>query len=158
MFDVQHKVQSSTQELSRQSPSSRAHGHGSPPRQILPTSSCLLVFNNLNPSFPITTMGVIRSLINVTALGGAGSLAGWTFWTRNSNFVPLAAADPIFSLPAYAKNNPNRNPTTQDLCVRKVTLSKIKPQLLEKDGKLVEAFCAGVWGGLGELFLTLRRT
>lgn len=30
-------------------------------------------------------------------------------------------------------------------------LSKIKPSLLEKaeEGKLVEAFCAGVWGGLG---------
>jgi hypothetical protein len=101
-------------------------------------------------------MGVIRSLINVTALGGAGTLAGWTFWTRNSKFVPLSATDPIFSLPAYAKNNPNRNPATQDLCVRKVPLSKIKPQLLENDGKLVEAFCAGVWGGLGERFF-LRR-
>jgi len=94
-------------------------------------------------------MGVIRSLINVTALGGAGTLAGWTFWTRNSRFVPLSPTDPIFASAAYARNNPNRNPATQDLCVRKVPLSKIKPQLLEKDGKLVEAFCAGVWGGLG---------
>lgn len=94
-------------------------------------------------------MGVIRSLINVTALGGAGSLAGWTFWTRNSRFVPISSTDPIFSSVAYARNNPNRNPATQDLCVRKVPLSKIKPQLLEKEGKLVEAFCAGVWGGLG---------
>ncbi len=32
-------------------------------------------------------------------------------------------------------------------------LGKIKPYLLEKEGegKLVEAFCAGVWSGLGEL-------
>lgn len=47
------------------------------------------------------------------------------------------------------RQNPNRNPATQDLCQRKVPLSKIKPHLLEKEGKLVEAFCAGVWGGLG---------
>jgi len=37
--------------------------------------------------------------------------------------------------------------------VRKVELAKIKPQLLEKEGegRLVEAFCAGVWGGIGML-------
>lgn len=97
-------------------------------------------------------MGVIRNLFNITALGGVGSYAGWTIWTRNSRFVPLSPTDPIFSLAAYAQNNPNRNPATQDLCVRRVPLSKIKPQLLEKEGKLVEAFCAGVWGGLGKSF------
>jgi len=98
-------------------------------------------------------MGIIRTLINTAALGGAGTLAGWTVWTRNSRFVPLSATDPIFSSAAYFQNNPNRNPATQDLCVRKVPLSKIKPQLLEKDGKLVEAFCAGVWGGLGMFYV-----
>jgi hypothetical protein len=67
--------------------------------------------------------------------------------------VPLSPSDPIFTSAAYLRNNPNRNPATQDLCVRKVPLSKIKPQLLEKEGKLTEAFCAGVWGGLGRLFL-----
>ena len=38
--------------------------------------------------------------------------------------------------------------------MRKVPLAQIKPQLLEKEGegKLVEAFCAGVWGGIGMLF------
>ena len=33
--------------------------------------------------------------------------------------------------------------------MRRVPLSQIKPELLEKDGKLAEAFCAGVWSGLG---------
>ena len=40
--------------------------------------------------------------------------------------------------------------------MRKVPLSKIKPQLLEKEGRLTEAFCAGVvshpWGANGSLF------
>jgi hypothetical protein len=64
----------------------------------------------------------------------------------------MHCTDPIFSSTAYKpykRNDPNRNPATQDLCVTKVPLSKIKPQLLEKEGKLVEAFCAGVWGGSG---------
>ncbi len=71
------------------------------------------------------------------------------FWTRNSKFVPISSSDPIFSSVAYSQYNPNRNPATQDVCVRKVPLTKIKPQLLEKEGRLTEAFCAGIWSGLG---------
>ncbi|KAG4411723.1 hypothetical protein IFR04_015134 [Cadophora malorum] len=94
-------------------------------------------------------MGVIRTLLNTAVLGGAGSAGAFAFWTRNSKFIPITPNDPIFSSAAYKTNNPNLNPATQDLCIRKVPLSKIKPQLLEKEGKLVEAFCAGVWGGYG---------
>lgn len=36
-----------------------------------------------------------------------------------------------------------------DLCVKRVPLTQIKPEYLEKEGKLVEKFCAGVWSGLG---------
>ena len=102
----------------------------------------------------IHTMGIIRTFLNTAILGGAGAAGGFAFWTRNSKFVPISPADAIFSSPAYLRNNPNKNPATQDLCVRKVPLSKIKPQLLEKEGKLTEAFCAGVWGGLGKFSLS----
>lgn len=96
-------------------------------------------------------MGLIRKTLSTILLSGACGAGGFAFWTRNSKFVPLAADDPIFSSTAYQRNNPNKNPATQDLCIKKVPLSKIKPQLLEKEGegKLVEAFCAGVWGGIG---------
>ena len=94
-------------------------------------------------------MGFIRTVLSTTVLGIAGGAGGWAFWTRNSKFIPLSAHDPIFSSATYLRNNPNRNPATQDLCVRKVPLSEIKPRLLEKEGRLTEAFCAGVWGGLG---------
>jgi hypothetical protein len=94
-------------------------------------------------------MGVVRKLVKVSAFGGFTSVVFWTYWTRKSKFVPISATDPIFSSAAYARNNPNRNPATQDLCVRKVPLHMIKPQLLEKEGKLAEAFCASVWSGLG---------
>ncbi|CZT50108.1 uncharacterized protein RSE6_11039 [Rhynchosporium secalis] len=94
-------------------------------------------------------MGVLRSAFKITALSSVVAGGAFGAWTIRSKFVPFNANDPILSTTAYKTNNPNRNPATQDLCVRKVPLSKIKPQLLEKDGKLVEAFCAGVWSGYG---------
>ena len=94
-------------------------------------------------------MGLIKGFLKLTVLGGAGAGGAFALWTRDSKFVPVTTSEPIFSSAAYLRNNPNRNPATHDLCVRKVPLSQIKPQLLEKEGKLVEAFCAGVWGGLG---------
>lgn len=103
-------------------------------------------------------MGLIRKTLNTVLLGTAGSLGGFAIWTRNSKFVPFPADDAIFSSAAYIRNNPNKNPQTKDICVRKVPLSSIKPQLLEKEGKLVEAFCAGVWGGIGMLcFVCVER-
>ncbi len=97
-------------------------------------------------------MPILRTLLSTALWGSAGSAGAFAFWTRNSKFVPLSPADAIFSSPAYIRNNPNKNPATQDLCVRKVKLADLKPNLLEKadEGRLVEAFCAGVWGGLGE--------
>jgi hypothetical protein len=76
--------------------------------------------------------------------------------TRNDVFEPMDANDPIFSSPFFQKFNPERNPTLHDLCVRRMPLDKINPSLLEKKGKLVEAFCAGVWGGMGKLWRLSR--
>ncbi|KAI5208979.1 hypothetical protein E4T39_00938 [Aureobasidium subglaciale] len=94
-------------------------------------------------------MGVIKSLSKVAAYGTVAGVGGWAVWTRKSHFIPLSPNDYIFNTTFFARNNPERNPTTSDLCVRKVPLSQIKPEYLEKEGKLVEKFCAGVWGGLG---------
>ena len=96
-------------------------------------------------------MGLARSIFRVGAYGTLGTTAALFYVMRDSTFVPLSPQDPIFSSATYLRNNPNRNPEVKDLCVRAVPLGKIKPQLLEKEGKLVEAFCAGVWGGLGRL-------
>ena len=101
-------------------------------------------------------MGLIRKTFSALLLSSAGGAGGFAFWTRNSRFVPISPDDPIFSSAAYLRNNPNKNPQTKDLCVRRVPLGSIKPQLLEKEseGKLVEAFCAGVWGGLGSFYIS----
>lgn len=94
-------------------------------------------------------MGLIRGLFKTATIGGTAAV-GTFFWaTRNDTFVPLAPSDPIFHSASFNKYNPSKNPTTHDLYIRKVPLSQINPSLLEKKGKLVEAFCAGVWGGWG---------
>ena len=96
-------------------------------------------------------MGIFKTLIQTTLVGGAATTGAFFVGVRNSKFVPLSASDPIWSSAAFNKFNPEKNPTTNDLCVRKVPLNQLKPQLLEKEGRLVEGFCAGVWGGLGKL-------
>lgn len=80
---------------------------------------------------------------------------GWfSVWTKHSKFIDLSpATDTTFQSAFYRRYNPSSNPTTHDLCVRKIPLFKLKPELVEdaaKGGtKLVEGFCAGVWGSFG---------
>lgn len=61
----------------------------------------------------------------------------------------MQPTDYLFNHTLYARYNPENNPTTADVCVRRVPLDKIKPEYLEKEGKLAERFCAGVWSGFG---------
>jgi hypothetical protein len=99
-------------------------------------------------------MGFISKLFKVTAVGGTTAAGSYVYATRKSRFVPLdLSSDPITSSPYYLKYNPNRNPATHDLCVRSVPLENIRSDLLEKDGSLVQSFCAGLWGGAGTLVL-----
>ncbi|PKS05086.1 hypothetical protein jhhlp_008453 [Lomentospora prolificans] len=75
-------------------------------------------------------------------------------WTRNCTFVPFGPeTDPLFKHQILKQINPYNKPVSSDSCVRTIPYSKIKPALLEdaqKGGaKLMEAFCAGMWGGYG---------
>ena len=96
-------------------------------------------------------MGLISRVLKVSAAGTAASIGVFFGATRNDKFVPMDTTDSIFSSPFFKKFNPENNPSLHDLCVRRVPLEKINPSLLEKKGKLVEAFCAGIWGGMGKL-------
>ncbi|PGH03435.1 hypothetical protein AJ80_08683 [Polytolypa hystricis UAMH7299] len=97
-------------------------------------------------------MGLIRSLFKSSVLAGGAGVGAFWYFTRDSKFVPLSPSDYLFQSSYYRKCNPDSNPAISDLCVKTVPLSKIKPHLLEKEGKLVEAFCASVYGGLGYAF------
>ena len=96
-------------------------------------------------------MGILRTTTTVLGWGSLATVGTFVAMTRKSKFVPVATTDEIFSNVFYLRNNPEKNPSLHDLCVRRVPLAQIRPDLLEKDGKLVEAFCAGVWSGLGKL-------
>ena len=104
----------------------------------------------LAPSQYQLRMGIFRKTLKLTTIGATATLGSFFYATRNCSFVPVdPATDPIFSWKPFRKLNPSRNPTVHDLCVRRVPLSEINPALLEKKGRLVEAFCAGVWSGWG---------
>jgi hypothetical protein len=102
-----------------------------------------------------TTMGLVKRFLRLSTVGGAASVGAFFWATRNDTFVPLPPSDHLFHSSIFHSLNPSRNPTTHDLCIRKVPLSDINPTLLEKKGKLVEAFCAGVWGGWGMLHVSM---
>jgi len=97
-------------------------------------------------------MGVIRTFLAFTGYSTIGAAGTWAFWTRGSKFVPVPANDYLLGSTWFARYNPDNNTPLVDICVRKVPLSQIKPEYLEKEGKLAEKFCAGVWGGLGYAF------
>lgn len=92
-------------------------------------------------------MGFVRSTV-FTGLLGTTTVAAYLA-ARNPVIAPLPHGDPVYSTSVYKKYNPSRNPATQDVCIRRLPLSSIRPELLQKDGALALEFCRGLWGGLG---------
>lgn len=93
-------------------------------------------------------MGFRRTTI-VTGLLGTSTVAAYLA-SRNPVISPLAPSDPIYSSSLYKKANPSRNPATQDVCIKRLPMSSIRPELLQKDGPLALEFCRGLWSGYGE--------
>ncbi|KAJ0415151.1 hypothetical protein BJY00DRAFT_268035 [Aspergillus carlsbadensis] len=91
----------------------------------------------------------VQAALKVAVSGTAASLGAFFFATRKNVFEPLEPTDAIFQHRLLRELNPSRNPTMHDVCVRRVPISEVRPELLSKEGALVEAFCAGVWSGWG---------
>lgn len=92
-------------------------------------------------------MGIIKRTIYTTVLTGTafvGYVAGST-----SIICPLPRDDPLLSSSIYKRHNPLNNPATQDVCIKRIPLSKVRPELLDKEGDLVVEFCRGIWAGWG---------
>jgi hypothetical protein len=97
---------------------------------------------------------LVSKLLQGSAITTSASIAAFVVWTKHCEFDDISpATDPIFQSAFYKKYNPSSNPTTHDLCIRKIPIFKLRQDLVEdaeKGGtKMVEAFCAGVWGGFG---------
>ncbi len=92
-------------------------------------------------------MGLIRKTIFAGTLAGAGFVG---YLGASSTIIsPLSRDDSVFKLKSYKKLNIHNNGATQDICVKRIPLNKVKPELLQKEGDLVQEFCRGVWGGWG---------
>lgn len=94
-------------------------------------------------------MSIIRRLAAFAGYGTLGATGGWFWYSRQSKLTPLSTNDYLFHSTQFARLNPDQHPAMSDICVREVPLKKIKSEYLDKDGKLVEEFCAGTFGGIG---------
>jgi hypothetical protein len=95
-------------------------------------------------------MGIFRKTLltgTLTAAVTVGYLGQSTTLVR-----PLPPRDPIFRSKPFKRFNIHKNPLTQDVCLKRVPLDKVRPELLEpgKEADLVLEFCRGVWSGLGK--------
>ena len=93
-------------------------------------------------------MGIIRKTIFASLLGT--STAAAYLAAKNPVISPLPPNDAIWSSSVYKRHNPSRNPATQDVCIRRIPIDKIRPELLQNNGDLTVEFCRGVWSGVGE--------
>ncbi|KAF4974203.1 hypothetical protein FZEAL_8863 [Fusarium zealandicum] len=92
-------------------------------------------------------MGILRKTLFTTLLGTSSAAAYLA--AKNPVVYPIPASDELWSSRIFKRHNPNRNPATQDVCIKRIPLSKIRPELLQKDGDLALEFCRGVWSGWG---------
>ncbi|KAL2851179.1 hypothetical protein BJY01DRAFT_232993 [Aspergillus pseudoustus] len=91
----------------------------------------------------------VKATLKLAAYGTSASLGAFFVATRKNVLVPLDPTDAIFQHRLFCELNPANNPSMHDVCVRRIPISHIRPGLVEKEGGLVEAFCAGVWSGWG---------
>lgn len=92
-------------------------------------------------------MGIISKAVYSSFLGTTG-LAAYLA-AKNPVISPLAAADPVWSSRLFKKHNPAGNPATQDVCIKRIPIGKIRPELLENKGALALEYCRGVWSSPG---------
>jgi hypothetical protein len=93
-------------------------------------------------------MGFLRKAVYTGLLATSGSAAFLA--AKNPVIAPLTSDDGIWKSAVYRKHNPSKNPSTQDVCIKRIPLSKIRPELLQREGDLALEFCRGLWGGLGK--------
>ncbi|KAF4121997.1 hypothetical protein GMORB2_7590 [Geosmithia morbida] len=95
-------------------------------------------------------MGFIRAAFITSLVGAVGTSSFAAYLAaKNPVITPLSPTDPIWSSKVFKRYNPNRNPTQQDICIKRIPLSKVRPELLEKPGALATEYCRGVWTSLG---------
>ena len=81
-------------------------------------------------------------------------IGGFQVYTKHIHWEDLQPSqDQLARTNYYRQFNPSLNPVLRDVAVRKLPMHKVDPELIQdaKAGgtKLVERYCAGVYGGFG---------
>ncbi|KAI6092668.1 hypothetical protein F4821DRAFT_224596 [Hypoxylon rubiginosum] len=98
-------------------------------------------------------MGIIRTALLTSIYGVTGGVAsvgaGMAYLATTTSIVELTKADPMFKTKTYTKYNPKDNPALQDVVIKRIPLSKIRPELRDNEEALTLEFCRGVWSRWG---------
>lgn len=106
---------------------------------------------SINMAAPKTGLRhVVGNAVKATVLSGAVAVGTFFIYVRGTKEVPLSTSNKIFKSAEFQHYNPNNNPTTHDLVVKRIPIDYLKEEFRRDQGKLTEKFCAGVWGGLGK--------
>ncbi|UPX20527.1 uncharacterized protein EKO05_0010756 [Ascochyta rabiei] len=98
-------------------------------------------------------------VLGLAGAAGANALLGYSvfsFYTRNTSFVPYDTTSPDLATPVAQRHNPLRNkPVCIDHAVKTLPLQPFRARYGLKDGdavpvdRLTTDFCRGIWSGIG---------
>lgn len=107
-------------------------------------------------SGPKRLFGVVLGLAGA---GAANALLGYSvfsYYTRNTSFVPYDTSSPDLSTPTFAAHNPLKNaPVCIDHAIKTLPLAPFRERYGLKTGekvpveRLTTDFCRGIWSGIG---------
>ncbi|KAK7984720.1 hypothetical protein PG988_002342 [Apiospora saccharicola] len=97
-------------------------------------------------------MNAFSRVARVAATGIAGTVAGASlgagYLVASTTLVtPIPRDDALWKSKTLKKLNHLENPVLADICIKRIPLSKIRPELLEDEAKLAAQFARGVWTG-----------
>ncbi|KAI1771310.1 hypothetical protein F4818DRAFT_429683 [Hypoxylon cercidicola] len=98
-------------------------------------------------------MGIIRTALLTSIYGITGGVAsvgaGMAYLAATTSLVDLTKNDSMFKTKTYARYNPKDNPSFQDVVIKRIPLSKLRPELRDNEEALTLEFCRGVWSRWG---------
>lgn len=103
-------------------------------------------------------MGLVRKILSPRgAAAAAGFGVGYGigygisyFYSATTLITPLGQDDPLMKSDLLRLLNRYENPIMSDLCIRRIPLSSIRPELRDDEAALSTAFCRAVWSGWGK--------
>lgn len=96
-------------------------------------------------------MGIIKTALLAIPAGGAVGGGYLAYLVATTSLIDLTKSDPMFGTKTYKKYNPKDNPALQDVVIKRIPLSAVKPELRNDEKALTLEFCRGVWSGFSTI-------